>query len=801
MNKIEIILGNISSLLICFYILTFFIKKLLNISTKSNILCCGLFGFSLKEDANLEAAMVKLKILGIYNLVRGRDSCGVYVNNELIKGTGPQKNFDDFIEDVILPIPKVENRIVIGHTRSSTRGVNSLENTHPFLINDRLIFSHNGTISNIDELCRKYELDPKDYEVDSQALGTLLDNEGSSVLKEYKGFAALAYTYPKEENTLYLYHGASKDYEYSPIKEERPLFFIENSQGIFYSSLVDSLLAIRDSEEDFVYELPVNIIHQIIDGKFTSSVIKIDREEANVTKYHTVGKSQGAHSSHCRISKVTPKMTNITAADNNGALVINLTKEYKQLVLKESIPSKLLNRYKFDNKDPFIYVHQGRFWEAPRTLAHGRYYLTEKGGSIKTAVDDIGTNIYYFWNGVILKGLEAHKVLLELSADANSFLNRITYVNYAQEISRYSRYPVCNLGQEAEYFADPYKNAWFYERKRVPSGSSTFKYSGRNYIFDSLGFLVGIKSSHNEETLFNTVAAAEMELNVFLKGGIISIPGGNTDTFQESPFREDNPRSKSIIVDENGNQYENSEFAEEDKDINFFYEVIVENPEEFAELYLGNAEETALYEFMDSTLEACRPLESDYVEIQKEIQDLILKAFSFKTTILECLEDDDQRNSLIDIYEAVMSRPTDVDETEDVFDNSIITPKALNLIEEMTTLVEEIKTETQDWEKLSVIKYNEDLSLMLDDIDKKNNNSMEVAHIGRELLKKIEGMDELADQLQANEENEYGQQIAFVVYNGIESLLRNLEDMSIKFKDNVLKEEVIKFKNRKPVIV
>ena len=57
---------------------------------------CGIFGVSLKSGANKKSAIAKFKILGLYNISRGRDASGIFINGEIIKNT---KEFDDFIED------------------------------------------------------------------------------------------------------------------------------------------------------------------------------------------------------------------------------------------------------------------------------------------------------------------------------------------------------------------------------------------------------------------------------------------------------------------------------------------------------------------------------------------------------------------------------------------------------------------------------------------------------------------------------------------------------------------------------
>ena len=175
------------------------------------------------------------------------------------------EEFDDFIGKNLLPI-KLINNVVLGHNRAGSFGYKkTIDEAHPFLINENLIFTHNGTIKNTDELCKKYKIEEKDFNVDSEILGTLLYTEGSDILNYYKGAAALAYTYLQESNILYLFHGSSKEYKHSQLMEERPLYCLKTKDGIFYSSLKISLDAIKEHKDDDIFNLEYNIIFKIKD--------------------------------------------------------------------------------------------------------------------------------------------------------------------------------------------------------------------------------------------------------------------------------------------------------------------------------------------------------------------------------------------------------------------------------------------------------------------------------------------------------------------------------------------------------
>ena len=95
---------------------------------------CGIFGCSLKPKANRAAALEKFKILGLYNISRGRDATGIYIDGKINKSL---KEFDDYIEEGFLN-KNFKQSIILGHNRQGSVGYGkTLEQAHPFLINEK----------------------------------------------------------------------------------------------------------------------------------------------------------------------------------------------------------------------------------------------------------------------------------------------------------------------------------------------------------------------------------------------------------------------------------------------------------------------------------------------------------------------------------------------------------------------------------------------------------------------------------------------------------------------------------------
>ena len=191
---------------------------------------CGLVGYLYKgtngfcgSDRDIFEDMLYMDAL------RGEDSVGVaaFYNDgsaELVKEA--LVHVMDFLEEE--PYKQVHNALVskgkavIGHNRKATKGKVVEENAHPWLIDNRFLFMHNGTLHTWKHLA--------DTEVDSEALGIHLTKcEGDKEKLEtalgsvYGAYACVWIDQLKEK--LYILRN-----------KERPLCYGLNNFGVAFAS-------------------------------------------------------------------------------------------------------------------------------------------------------------------------------------------------------------------------------------------------------------------------------------------------------------------------------------------------------------------------------------------------------------------------------------------------------------------------------------------------------------------------------------------------------------------------------------
>lgn len=136
---------------------------------------CGLVGVICAYDYGFSKDLTEtFKQLLYVDAIRGDDATGVacvtkenevhWFKDALNSAEFIQTKTYTEIEDLLYK----QGRAALGHNRKKTIGDNVSKNAHPFIIDNRAVFTHNGTLIGH----RKHH----DTEVDSEALGMLLVN-------------------------------------------------------------------------------------------------------------------------------------------------------------------------------------------------------------------------------------------------------------------------------------------------------------------------------------------------------------------------------------------------------------------------------------------------------------------------------------------------------------------------------------------------------------------------------------------------------------------------------------------------
>ena len=207
---------------------------------------CGIVGAISKYNNGFTFYDVSIFEQLLYiDALRGEDSTGIATfhidgSMEIHKDIKTSGLFleDKQIQSHLKNLPTT-GKAVIGHNRKATVGGSNLEAAHPFIIQNKHLFVHNGTLTNHFQL--KFKLKellesikaPKQEpstNVDSEVLGILLascNGEVSkieTILAEVQGAYACVWI-DQEKETLYMTRNA-----------QRPLWVAKTGDGFLYAS-------------------------------------------------------------------------------------------------------------------------------------------------------------------------------------------------------------------------------------------------------------------------------------------------------------------------------------------------------------------------------------------------------------------------------------------------------------------------------------------------------------------------------------------------------------------------------------
>lgn len=358
----------------------------------------------------------------------------------------------------------------MGHTRKSTHGTNSEENAHPHVVNDNYVQTHNGVIKNIWPMCNERDVSHVGVTVDSIGLANLIEKFGPKpILDEYKGTAALAFTWKSNPEALYLYHGQSREKKDEDPVTERPLFCLYQPEGFYYSSIRAALDVINTNTDplNVPFILKHNTVFEVINGEITPNRLVIEREDNNITSWVSPPPVHN-HTTHNKGS-------------NNYKLTRPLFAELDKSNDSDLICGEAPLNLSLKDLGKVVY-YKGRYGRVIRgshisagvttVPVHGELIL-DKQGIIqeRSIVGENRENIHYFISGVMIRSKDAYKALIDSNVMGHT---EATF----KILSAKSQYPIMQI-RTANYGTG--KNLWYWRGQVVRKESFTPKFSNRRY--------------------------------------------------------------------------------------------------------------------------------------------------------------------------------------------------------------------------------------------------------------------------------------------------------------------------------
>lgn len=466
---------------------------------------CGLFGFSGHKKADL----TKIKLLATYNVDRGKMSTGVFINNEVIKDLGDAFKF---LSNNKLEYNQTKERVIFGHTRQASSGAATKANAHPFEFikkknnkNDiaeyHSAFAHNGTLYDWRIDMKKW-LTTSKYDVDSNALGMILSGLDYDYLSSYKGAVTYMRTDHRFPNTLEIFKGASLNYK-NELEADRPMFALQTKEGIYFSSMKNSLEAIQKEGDEFI-DIPDNKVLRFKNGILDEeNSFEISREVKKQTGATTTTTTTTSGTTRGTTKSQYSKQTNNYSSTNSKIGYHNSSRELSQTEKKilASEKKEKTGGLFWSNSIHFninvfrgtVYYNRGRYYRNGHLLNSfyhaddGRLlvapsYLDKDGKNksdyTKKELEKAASNTfstYYFYKGIMLA--------VKSNEAAKDVYNRISRIFKVVARSGGKNYNLATASCVISRYATSYF-AFLDEELPEPTRRFGIYYNGENILFN-----------------------------------------------------------------------------------------------------------------------------------------------------------------------------------------------------------------------------------------------------------------------------------------------------------------------------
>lgn len=248
---------------------------------------CGLFG--VMSDRVSHGELDRLQVLGILSQIRGLDSTGIAciskpsftsgkINVDMHKNTLDATGF--FLSEggqKILKKPTIP-LAYIGHCRAATAGHVTVANAHPFIIDNKIVGTHNGTIN---------ELRPKHHEQDRRTDSLeLYERISKKGLTEALADAGLGAAF------ALVWYNTTARHICMIRNKDRPLFLMRmtGSKTIYYASEKRMLEFIANGDPHEITHLETDILYSFdVEDPTKFSKVPIDYRKTISDRWQNSG--------------------------------------------------------------------------------------------------------------------------------------------------------------------------------------------------------------------------------------------------------------------------------------------------------------------------------------------------------------------------------------------------------------------------------------------------------------------------------------------------------------------------------